>query len=97
MKRSVDIDILEGCAEIISNYFVEKEFFGKPPTGYQRALYNALLKAINGKKKMNSSSKDLSTKLGQSVFAEKLRQALKEAELKKEKQQMEKANEKKKD
>ena len=51
MKRSVDIDILEGCAEIISNYFVEKEFFGKPPNGYQRALYNALLKAINGKKK----------------------------------------------
>lgn len=34
----------------------------------------------------------LSEKLGQSVFAEKLKQALKEAELKKEKQQMEKAN-----
>ena len=44
---------------------------------------------------MNFSNKDLSTKLGQSVFAEKLRQALKEAELKKEKQQLEKANEKK--
>ncbi len=29
----------------------------------------------------DTSSKDLSTKLGQSVFAEKLRQALKEAEL----------------
>ena len=37
----------------------------------------------------------LSVKLGESVFAEKLKQALKEAELKKEKQQMEKANEKK--
>jgi hypothetical protein len=44
---------------------------------------------------MNFSNKDLSTKLGESVFAEKLRQALKEAELKKEKQQLEKANEKK--
>jgi len=46
---------------------------------------------------MNFSNKDLSTKLGQSVFAEKLKQALKEAELKKEKAQMEKAIEKKKD
>jgi len=36
----------------------------------------------------------LSEKLGQSVFAEKLRLALKEAELKKEKKQLEKANEK---
>jgi hypothetical protein len=47
------------------------------------------------RKKMNFSNKDLSTKLGESVFAEKLKQALKEAELKKEKQQLEKANEKK--
>jgi hypothetical protein len=37
----------------------------------------------------------LSVKLGESVFAEKLKQALKEAEVKKEKQQLEKANEKK--
>jgi hypothetical protein len=37
----------------------------------------------------------LSVKLGESVFAEKLKKALKEAELKKEKQQLEKANEKK--
>jgi hypothetical protein len=47
------------------------------------------------RKNMNFSNKDLSTKLGESVFAEKLKQALKEAELKKEKQQLEKANEKK--
>ena len=40
------------------------------------------------------SKESLSEKLGQSVFAEKLRLALKEAELKKEKQQMEKENEK---
>jgi hypothetical protein len=37
----------------------------------------------------------LSVKLGESVFAEKLKQALKEAELKKEKKQMEKANDNK--
>ena len=49
-----------------------------------------------GRKKMNFSNKDLSTKLGESVCAEKLKQALKEAELKKEKQQLEKANEKQK-
>ena len=36
----------------------------------------------------------LSVKLGESVFAEKLKQALKEAELKKEKKKMEKANDK---
>lgn len=41
------------------------------------------------------TKESLSEKLGQSVFAEKLRLALKEAELKKEKQQLEKAHEKK--
>ena len=40
------------------------------------------------------NNKTLSVKLGESVFAEKLKQALKEAELKKEKKQMEKANDK---
>jgi hypothetical protein len=40
------------------------------------------------------TKESLSEKLGQSVFAEKLRLALKEAELKKEKKQLEKANEK---
>jgi hypothetical protein len=44
---------------------------------------------------MNFLKKDkLSVKLGESVFAEKLKQALKEAELKKEKKQTEKANDK---
>ena len=42
---------------------------------------------------MNKQS--LSEKLGQSVFAEKLRLALKEAELKKQKKQLEKANDNK--
>ena len=42
------------------------------------------------------TKESLSSKLGQSVFAEKLRLAIKEAELKKEKKQLEKANEKNK-
>ena len=41
------------------------------------------------------TKESLSEKLGQSVFAEKLRLALKEAELKKEKKQLEKANDNK--
>jgi len=41
------------------------------------------------------TKQSLSEKLGQSVFAEKLRLALIEAELKKEKKQLEKANDKK--
>jgi hypothetical protein len=41
------------------------------------------------------TKQSLSVKLGQSIFAEKLRLALKEAELKKEKKQLEKANDKK--
>ena len=40
------------------------------------------------------TKQSLSEKLGQSVFAEKLRLALKEDDLKKEKKQLEKANEK---
>ncbi len=41
------------------------------------------------------TKESLSEKLGQSVFAEKLRLALKEAELKKQKKQLEKANDNK--
>jgi hypothetical protein len=41
------------------------------------------------------TKQSLSEKLGQSIFAEKLRLALREAELKKEKKQLEKANDKK--
>jgi hypothetical protein len=41
------------------------------------------------------TKQSLSEKLGQSVFAEKLRLALKEAELKKQKKQIEKANDNK--
>ena len=41
------------------------------------------------------TKQSLSEKLGESIFAEKLRLALKEAELKKKKQQIEKANDNK--
>jgi hypothetical protein len=41
------------------------------------------------------TKQSLSEKLGQSVFAEKLRLALKEAELKKQKKQLEKGNDNK--
>jgi hypothetical protein len=51
MKRTVDIDILNGCAEIMQKYFVVQEFSGTKITSYEKALYNALLKSINGKKK----------------------------------------------
>ena len=51
MKKSVDIDILVGCAELIRNYFVVQEFSGTKISSYDKALYNALLKSIKGKKK----------------------------------------------
>ena len=51
MKKSVDLDILVGCAEIIKNYFLTQEFSGTKPSSYDKALYNALLKTIKGKKK----------------------------------------------
>lgn len=51
MKKSVDLDILVGCAEIIRNYFLTQEFSGTKPSSYDKALYNALLKSIKGKKK----------------------------------------------
>jgi hypothetical protein len=41
------------------------------------------------------TKQSLSEKLGESIFAEKLRLALKEAELKKQKKQLEKANDNK--
>ena len=51
MKKSVDIDILLGCAEIIKNYFLTQEFSGTKPSSYDKAIYNALKLAIKGKKK----------------------------------------------
>jgi len=48
MKKSVDIDILNGCLEIMQKYFVVQEFSGGAKIcSYERAVYNALQKVIN--------------------------------------------------
>jgi hypothetical protein len=51
MKKSIDIDILNGCAEIMQKYFVVQEFSGSKISSYEKAIYNALKLAIKGKKK----------------------------------------------
>jgi len=48
MKKSVDVDILNGCLEIMQKYFVVQEFTGGTRiSSYEKAIYNALKKAIN--------------------------------------------------
>ena len=49
MKRTVDIDILNGCAEIMQKYFVVQEFSGSKISSYEKAIYNALKLSIKGK------------------------------------------------
>ena len=51
MKKTVDIDILNGCAEIMQKYFVVQEFSGSKISSYEKAIYNALKLTINGKSK----------------------------------------------
>ena len=51
MKRTVDIDILNGCAEIMQKYFIVQEFSGSKISSYEKAIYNALKLAIKGKSK----------------------------------------------
>jgi hypothetical protein len=51
MKKSIDIDILNGCLDIMKKYFVVQEFTGSKISSYEKAIYNAFQKAINGKKK----------------------------------------------
>ena len=51
MKKSIDIDILNGCAEIMQKYFVVQEFSGSKISSYEKAIYNALKLAIKGKGK----------------------------------------------
>ena len=51
MKRTVDIDILIASKKLISNYFIMLEFQGTKISSYDKAIYNALKLAINGKKK----------------------------------------------
>ncbi len=50
MKRVVDLDILVGIANLIKNHFLLAEFSGTKISSYDKALYNALLKSIKGKK-----------------------------------------------
>ena len=47
MYKKVDIDILNGCLEIMQKYFVVQEFSGSKISSYERAVYNAMKKAIN--------------------------------------------------
>ena len=52
MYKKVDIDILNGCLEIMQKYFVVQEFTGGAKiSSYEKAIYNALQKAINKKGK----------------------------------------------
>jgi hypothetical protein len=51
MKRTIDIDILIASKKLISNYFIMLEFQGTKISSYDKAIYNALKLAINGKKK----------------------------------------------
>lgn len=51
MKRTVDIDILNGCAEIMQKYFIVQEFSGSKISSYEKAIYNALKLAIKSKGK----------------------------------------------
>jgi hypothetical protein len=51
MKRTVDIDILNGSFEIMQKYFVVQEFSGSKISSYEKAIYNALKLAIKGKGK----------------------------------------------
>ena len=51
MKRSIDIDILKGCADLIKHYFIIQEFSGTKISSYDKAIYNALKLAIKGKSK----------------------------------------------
>jgi hypothetical protein len=51
MKRTVDIDILIASKKLISNYFIMLEFQGTKISSYDKAIYNALKLAINGKSK----------------------------------------------
>jgi hypothetical protein len=47
MKKSVDVDILNGCLEMLQKYMIVQEFSGTKISGYERAIYNAMKKAIN--------------------------------------------------
>ena len=51
MKKISELDILVGCREIISNYFIIQEFSNNKISLYQKVIYNKLIKLIEEKKK----------------------------------------------
>ena len=51
MFVKTDRDILVGSEKLIRNYFLFLEFQGTKINSYDKAIYNALKLAINGKKK----------------------------------------------
>ena len=51
MKKISELDILVGCREIISNYFIIQEFSHNKISLYQKVIYNKLIKLIEEKKK----------------------------------------------
>jgi hypothetical protein len=51
MKKISELDILIGCREIISNYFIIQEFSNNKISLYQKVIYNKLIKLIEEQKK----------------------------------------------
>jgi len=50
MKKSVDIDILEGIFEILKKYFIVQEFTSVYKiTRKEKEIYNAVAKLVEGK------------------------------------------------
>jgi len=50
MKKSVDIDILKGCFEILKKYFIVQEFTSVYKiTKQEKMVYNAIAKLVEGK------------------------------------------------
>ena len=51
MKKISELDILIGCLQIISNYFIIQEFSNSKISLYEKTIYNNLKKIIKEKKK----------------------------------------------
>lgn len=51
MQKISKKDILNGCLEIISNYFIIQEFSGTKISLYEKSIYNNLKKLIEENKK----------------------------------------------
>jgi hypothetical protein len=51
MQKISEKDILTGCLQIISNYFIIQEFSASKISLYEKTIYNNLKKLIEVKKK----------------------------------------------